>query len=67
MSAAEEKDEIQLLKDALEEQKTNSAKQVAQLMLMIQELTPQPAGESSNQHMDAVLAKLTKLEESVQK
>lgn len=63
-------DEIQLLKDALEEQKTNSAKQMAQMMLMIQKLTsqlPPPAGGSSGQNMEPILTKLAKLEESVQK
>ena len=64
------KDEIQLLKDALEEQKANNAKQMAQMMLMIQKLTsqlPPPAGASGSQNMESVLAKLAKLEESVQK
>ena len=67
---AEETDEIQLLKDALEEQKTNSAKQMAQMMLMIQKLTsqlPPLAGDSSGQNMDSVLTKLAKLEQFVQK
>jgi len=70
LAMAEETDEIQLLKDALEEQKTNSAKQMAQMMLMIQKLTsqlPPPARGSSSQNMESVLAKLAKLEESVQK
>ena len=65
-----EKTEVQILKEALEDQRAANGKQMAQMMILIQDITSWlPSGESSNYHpeMDAMMAKVAKLEESVQK
>ena len=65
-----EKTEVQILKEALEDQRAANSKQMAQMMILIQDITSRlPSGESSNNHpeMEAMMAKVAKLEESVQK
>ena len=64
-----EKTEVQILKEDLEDQRAANSKQMALMMILIQDITSRlPSRESSNNHpgMETMMAKVAKLEESVQ-